>query len=37
MAQLAGLRLRDRWEDWRRTPFSPDSEQQVAVFEMQTT
>lgn len=33
MAQLAGLRLRERWEDWRRAPFTGDSTQQVAVFE----
>ncbi len=33
MAQLAGLRVRDRWADWDRSPFLPDSESQVAVFE----
>jgi SAM-dependent methyltransferase len=33
MARLAGLRRRDRWEDWQRTPFTGDSPQQVAVFE----
>lgn len=33
MAQLAGLRVRDRWADWDRSPFEPDSPSQVAVFE----
>ena len=33
MAQLAGLRLRDRWADWRRAPFVDDSRSQIAVYE----
>ncbi len=33
MAQLAGFRLRDRWEWWTRRPFRSDSSHQVAVFE----
>ena len=33
MARLAGLRLRDRWADWHRSPFTSDSTSQVAVFE----
>ncbi|MFD5000335.1 class I SAM-dependent DNA methyltransferase [Streptomyces buecherae] len=33
MAQLAGLRLRDRWEDWSRAPFTSESEQHVSVWE----
>ena len=33
MAQLAGMRLRDRWEDWNRTPFTGDSRQHVSVWE----
>jgi SAM-dependent methyltransferase len=33
MARLAGLRLRDRWADWHRAPFTSDSASQVAVFE----
>jgi SAM-dependent methyltransferase len=36
MGQLAGLTLRDRWADWHRTPFTAQSEQQVAVFEKLT-
>jgi len=33
MARIAGLRLRDRWAGWDRTPFTSDSQSQVAVFE----
>jgi SAM-dependent methyltransferase len=33
MARFAGLRLRERWEDWSRTPFTSDSQQHVSVWE----
>ncbi len=33
MGRLAGFRLRDRWADWDRAPFTSDSRSQVAVFE----
>jgi SAM-dependent methyltransferase len=33
MGRLAGFRLRDRWADWDRAPFTSDSPSQVAVFE----
>jgi SAM-dependent methyltransferase len=33
MAQLAGLRLRDRWEGWTRQPFTSESGQHVSVWE----
>lgn len=33
MARLAGLRLRDRWGDWDRTPFDNDSRKHVSVWE----
>jgi SAM-dependent methyltransferase len=33
MARLAGLRLRHRWENWHREPFTSASARQVAVFE----
>jgi len=33
MARIAGLRLRDRWADWDRSPFTADSEQHVSVWE----
>jgi SAM-dependent methyltransferase len=32
MAQLAGLRLRDRWAGWRREPFTASSTQHVSVY-----
>ncbi|MBB6173391.1 SAM-dependent methyltransferase [Nocardiopsis mwathae] len=35
MAQLAGLRLRDRWGDWGREPFTGDSGKHVSVWEKQ--
>ena len=33
MARLAGLTLRDRWEDWSRAPFTSLSRQHVSVWE----
>jgi SAM-dependent methyltransferase len=33
MAQLAGMHLRERWEDWTREPFTSDSAQHVSVWE----
>ena len=33
MAQIAGMRLRDRWEDWSRRPFTGESSQHVSVWE----
>ena len=33
MAQLAGMRLRDRWEGWARQPFTSESRQHVSVWE----
>src|SRR6516164_5264604 len=33
MAQLAGMRLRERWGGWRREPFTSESEQHVSVWE----
>lgn len=33
MAQLAGLRLRDRWADFERTPYGSASEAHVSVYE----
>jgi SAM-dependent methyltransferase len=33
MARLAGLRLRERWGDWRRAPFGAKSEKHVSVYE----
>lgn len=37
MAELAGMRLRERWSGWKREPFTSDSEQHVSVWEKPTT
>ena len=34
MAQLAGMRLRERWGGWHREPFTGDSRQHVSVWEL---
>jgi SAM-dependent methyltransferase len=33
MARLAGLELRERWADWDRTPFGPESTKHISVWE----
>lgn len=33
MAQLAGMQLAERWEDWSRTPFTSESRSHVSVWE----
>ena len=33
MARLAGMRLRERWSDWSRAPFTSDSPTHVSVWE----
>ena len=33
MAQLAGMRLRERWEGWAREPFTSESTKHVSVWE----
>lgn len=33
MARLAGLRLRSRWSDWRRNPFTAASTGHVSIYE----
>jgi len=33
MGRISGFRLRDRWAEWDRAPFTSDSTSQVAVFE----
>jgi SAM-dependent methyltransferase len=37
MAQLAGMRLRDRWAGWRREPFTSESRTHVSVWEKPAT
>ncbi len=32
MAQLAGLRLRERWQGWTREPFTSESRQHVSIW-----
>jgi hypothetical protein len=33
MAQIAGMRLRDRWSNWHREPFSAGSREHISVWE----
>ena len=33
MARMAGMRLRDRWADWQRTPPTNDNTGQVSIYE----
>jgi SAM-dependent methyltransferase len=33
MAQLAGMRLRERWSGWKREPFASDSRQHISIWE----
>jgi SAM-dependent methyltransferase len=33
MAELAGMKLRERWSGWKREPFTSDSRQHVSVWE----
>jgi SAM-dependent methyltransferase len=33
MAQLAGMRLRDRWSGWKREPFTSESRKHVSIWE----
>ncbi len=33
MAQLAGMRLRERWAGWAREPFTSESQQHVSIWE----
>ncbi|GAA3310959.1 hypothetical protein GCM10020295_79410 [Streptomyces cinereospinus] len=33
MAQLAGLRLSERWADWAKTPFTATSRSHVSVWQ----
>ena len=33
MAQLAGLRLRERWSSWQRTPFTSESMNHISIYQ----
>ena len=35
MARIAGMRLRERWSDWNREPFTSESTKHVSVWEKQ--
>ena len=34
MARLAGLRLRERYQDWDRGPFTVESQDHISVYEI---
>jgi hypothetical protein len=33
MAELAGLKLRDRWAGWKRESFTSETEKHVSIWE----
>lgn len=33
MAQLAGLRLRERWSNWKRDPFTSESKHHISLYQ----
>lgn len=33
MAQLAGLRLRERWSNWKREPFTSESGKHISIYQ----
>lgn len=35
MAQLAGMKLIDRWGSWQRAPFTSDSQMHVSLYQLQ--
>jgi SAM-dependent methyltransferase len=37
MAQLAGMKLRERWSNWNREPFTSDSTTHISVWETAAT
>jgi hypothetical protein len=34
MAQLAGMRLRERWSSWKREPFSSESGKHISIYQL---
>lgn len=34
MARLAGMRLRERWSNWRREPFTAESTNHISIYEL---
>jgi hypothetical protein len=37
MAQLAGLRLRERWSNWNREPFTSESGRHISIYHRQSS
>jgi SAM-dependent methyltransferase len=37
MAKIAGLKLRERWSNWQREPFTSDSSMHISVWEKSTS
>jgi hypothetical protein len=37
MARIAGMRLRERWSDWNRAPFTSDSPKHISVWQKPST
>ena len=37
MARIAGRRLRERWSDWDRSPFTAESRKHISVWEKPAT
>ncbi|MDQ4031730.1 MAG: SAM-dependent methyltransferase, partial [Actinomycetota bacterium] len=37
MAEIAGLRLRERWDGWTQEPFTSESRQHVSVWQTPTS
>jgi SAM-dependent methyltransferase len=36
MAELAGLRLRERWSNWKREPFTSESGKHISIYQKQS-
>jgi hypothetical protein len=34
MARLAGMRLRERWSNWRGDPFTATSANHISIYEL---
>jgi SAM-dependent methyltransferase len=37
MAQLAGLRLRERWSNWKREPFASESQKHISIYHQKSS
>jgi SAM-dependent methyltransferase len=37
MAEMAGMRLRERWSDWDRAPFTSESTKHISVWEFEVS